>query len=105
MVTAKKVYAMLDNESLWNAAMRCHHTLADASIAHAVIGGVAVCLHGYQRNTVDVDVLIRPDDSDAVRETLEIEGFVWDKRKKEFRADDGIAIQFLLAGDRAGLTS
>ncbi len=62
-------------------------------------------MHGYQRNTVDVDVLIRADDSDAVRETLEIEGFVWDKRKKEFRADDGIAIQFLLAGDRAGLAS
>jgi hypothetical protein len=39
MLTSKKVYAMLDNESLWNVAMRCHRALAEANIAHAVMGG------------------------------------------------------------------
>ena len=105
MLTAKRVYAMLDNESLWNAAMRCHRALADANVPHAVVGGVAVCLHGYQRNTVDVDLLIRSVDSDAVRVTLEAEDFVWNAGEKEFRTEDGIAIQFLLAGDRAGTGS
>ncbi len=105
MLTSKKVYAMLDNESLWNAAMRCHRALAEANIAHAVMGGVAVCLHGYQRNTVDVDLLIRADDSNAVRTTLEADGFTWNATEKEFRSGDDIAIQFLLAGEHAGTGS
>jgi hypothetical protein len=105
MFTAKKVYTMLENESLWQAATQCHELLAAAKIPHAILGGVAVCLHGYQRNTVDVDVLIRKEDSDAVRETLEGEDFKWHAKDKEFRAPSGVAIQFLLAGDRAGKDS
>ena len=62
---------MVENESLWQAAARCHEVLAAAEIPHAVLGGVAVCLHGYQRNTVDVDVLVRRVDADAVRVSLD----------------------------------
>ncbi len=94
MLTAKRVYAMLDNETLWDAAMRCHRALADANLSHAILGGAAVCLHGYQRNTVNVDLLICPADSDAVRSALATE--------TGFRTDDGITIQVQLAGDRAG---
>ena len=100
MRTAQEVYAMVENESLWQAAARCHEVLAAAEIPHAVVGGVAVCLHGYQRNTVDVDVLIRRIDSNAVRISLQREGFVWNAKDKEFSSPSGIAIQFLLAGDR-----
>ncbi len=96
---------MVENESLWQAAARCHEALAAAEIPHAVLGGVAVCLHGYQRNTVDVDVLVRRADSDAVRISLEREGFAWNAKDKEFSSPSGIAIQFLLAGDRAGRDS
>lgn len=105
MFTAKKVYAMLENESLWQTAMKCHEILAAAKIPHAIMGGVAVCLHGYQRNTVDVDLLIRPDDSDTVRKALERENFVWNAKEKEFRTLSGVAVQFLLAGERAGKDS
>ena len=87
MFTAKKVYAMLENESLWQTAAQCHQLLAAAKIPHAVMGGVAVCLHGYQRNTVDFDLLIRRDDWDAVRTALKGHKF---------------AFRLLLAGDRAG---
>ena len=86
MFTAQTVYAMLENESLWQTAAHCHRLLAAAKIPHAILGGVAVCLHGYQRNTVDVDVLIRREDSAAVRESLEAELFVWNAKEKEFRA-------------------
>lgn len=102
MRTAREVYVMVENESLWEVASRCHQVLAAAEIPHAVMGGVAVCLHGYQRNTVDVDVLIRRVDSDPVRVVLEREGFAWNAKEKEFRSPSGIAIQFLLAGDRTG---
>lgn len=44
MQTAEKIYAMLGNENLWQAAAQCHRILAAANISHAVCGGVAVCL-------------------------------------------------------------
>ena len=105
MFTAKKVYAMLENESLWQTAAQCHEILAAAKIPHAVMGGVAVCLHGYQRNTVDLDLLVRKEDSAAIRENLERENYSWDAKDKEFRSPSGVVIQFLLAGDDAGTDS
>jgi hypothetical protein len=105
MFTAQKVYAMLANESLWQATVQCHEILTAARVPHAVMGGVAVCLHGYQRNTVDVDLLVRKEDSKAIRESLESESFVWNAKEKEFRSPSGVVIQFLLAGDKAGTDS
>jgi hypothetical protein len=102
MPTAQQVYAMLENESLWQTATQCHQLLAEAAIPHAILGGVAVCLHGYQRNTVDLGVLIRKDDAQAVRTLLEQHEFSWHPKEAEFRAPGGIAVQFLIAGDRAG---
>lgn len=102
MNTAQKVYTMLGNESLWDVAARCHDLLTEAGIAYSVCGGVAVCLHGYQRNTTDLDLVIRSNDSDAVRRVLTEAGYVWDSERCEFRTEDGIAIQFLIAGQKAG---
>lgn len=105
MITAKRAYAMLGNESLWDVAQRCHELLAREEIPHAVIGGVAVCLHGYQRNTVDLDLLVRPEDLIAIRETLEAAGFEWIEKQAEFHAPSGTPVQLLLAGERAGPAS
>lgn len=102
MPTAQQVYKMLENESLWQVAAQCHQLLSEANLPHAVVGGVAVCLHGYQRNTVDVDLLVRKEDSQAVRELLEREHYLWQSEGAEFRSPAGIAVQFLYAGDRAG---
>jgi hypothetical protein len=102
MNTAQKVYKMLGNESLWDVAARCHDLLTEAGIAYSVCGGVAVCLHGYQRNTTDLDLIIRSDDSDAVRRVFTEAGYAWDSEQSEFRTADGIAIQFLIAGQKAG---
>ena len=102
MLTAQKVYRMLGNESLWNVAVRCHALFSAADICYSICGGVAVCLHGYQRNTVDLDVVIRPDDSEAVRAVLSDAGLVWDEPQAEFRTPGGIAVQLLIAGQKAG---
>ncbi len=102
VITTERIYAMLGNENLWDAAVRCHEALAESDIAHAIVGGVAVCLHGYQRNTVDVDLLVCRDDADAIRSTLEGVGFRWSPERHEFSTATGIPIQLLLAGDRAG---
>ena len=102
MITAKRTYAMLGQKTLWDAAVCCHETLAASSIAHAIVGGVAVCLHGYRRNTVDVDLLVRPEDAELIQSTLEAAGFRWSRKNHEFHSPAGIPIQLLLAGDRAG---
>jgi hypothetical protein len=102
MVTAQKVYSMLGNESLWSVAERCHTLLSGAEIPYSICGGVAVCLHGYQRNTVDLDLVIRSADRAAVREILSDGGLVWNETNAEFRTPEGIAVQFLIAGQKAG---
>lgn len=42
---------------------------------YAVVGGVAVALHGGERSTFDVDFLIHPDDLDSVVAHLKARGF------------------------------
>lgn len=102
MKTAQKAFTMLGNESLWDVAARCNELLSGAGIAYSVCGGVAVCLHGYQRNTTDLDLVICAGDSDGVRQLLTDAGFVWDPDRVEFRTAGGIAVQLLLAGQKAG---
>ncbi|MBI2480951.1 MAG: hypothetical protein HYV60_20660 [Planctomycetia bacterium] len=102
MTTARQVYAMLDNETLWDTAARCDSILTEAGIAYSVCGGVAVCLHGYQRNTVDLDLVVRRDDTSRVRQLLEEAGFGWHQEAKEFRTKAGVAVQFLISGETAG---
>lgn len=80
---------------------RPHEPLAEAGTPHAVIGGVAVCLHGYRRNTVDIDLLVRTEDMPAIRAALTKAGFSWDDKVREFRDPVGIPVQFVAAGERA----
>jgi hypothetical protein len=70
MPTAHEVYRILGNESVWKSAHDCSRALAKANIPHALLGGVAVCLHGYKRNTVAVDILIRRADIGSIRSML-----------------------------------
>lgn len=104
MLSAERVYSMLGNGPLWDTAARCHSLLERATVPHAVVGGVAVCLHGYQRNTIDLDLLIRSDDAAIVRETLTGAGFVWKEEAHEFVGPGDVPVQFY-AGDRAGAGS
>jgi hypothetical protein len=102
VVSAERIYAMLGNESLWETTKACHELLEEAGISYAIVGGVAVCLHGYQRNTVDLDLLVGAEKAQAVREVLESAGISWDEQEHEFRTAAGVAIQFLVSGERAG---
>jgi hypothetical protein len=101
-MTARQVFHMLENETLWELAERVHGLLERERIDHAIVGGVAVCLHGYRRNTVGLDLLVRPEDSAALRSTLEADGFQWNPTEKEFRCAGGAAIPFVFAGERQG---
>ena len=87
---------------MWDTAVAVHAALAEAGIPHAILGGVAVCLHGYPRNTIDIDWLVRRDDLEAIQTSLESAGMVFDAEAREFQSSFGIPIQFVLAGDREG---
>jgi hypothetical protein len=102
MLSAARTYAMLGNESLWDAARLSHHALQQAGVAHAIVGGVAVCLHGCQRNTVDVDLLVRKDEAIVARSTLESNGWTWIAERAELQSPAGVILQFLMAGEKAG---
>ena len=102
MSTAQQVYQMLGNENLWETAALCHAHLDAANIDYSICGGVAVCLHGYQRNTVDIDLIVRANDTEQVKQTFIAAGFKWDSTKQEFNSDSNIVIQFLIAGESAG---
>lgn len=45
-------------EKVVRAAVVASRALRDAGIPHALAGGLAVCAHGYPRNTDDVDFLV-----------------------------------------------
>jgi hypothetical protein len=105
VISSERVYALLGNESLWSTALACHDALTDAGIPYAIAGGVAVCLHGYQRDTVDLNLVVPPGQSDKVRAVLEAAGLAWDGQKHEFRNAAGVAVQSLCAGKRAGRDS
>lgn len=49
--------------------------LADHSIEYAVCGGLAMAIHGFPRATVDIDLLIKPEDEHRVYAAVESLGF------------------------------
>jgi hypothetical protein len=100
--TAQWTYRMLENENLWQTTLRAHEALARQEIPHAIVGGVAVCLHGYRRNTVDLDLLVRSEDADFIRAAFEADGFSWQAETKEFLSVARVPVQFVMAGNREG---
>ncbi len=45
----------------WNAVMRLFAALEAEGVRYAVVGGVALNLHGLERATADVDLFIEPN--------------------------------------------
>ena len=41
--------------------------LSDAKVDYVLVGGLAVSLHGFQRVTMDVDVVLARDDANLSR--------------------------------------
>jgi hypothetical protein len=52
-----------------------------------------------------VDLLVRRDEAARARAALEKQGWQWVAENTELRSPSGVALQFLLGGDKAGLDS
>jgi hypothetical protein len=63
----------LDFFSEFNGIVRA---LQGTRIRYAVMGGVAVAIHGGLRSTKDIDFMVHPDDNDAFGKLLKSLGFM-----------------------------
>jgi hypothetical protein len=74
------------------------------NIPYAVAGGMALVAHGYDRTTVDVDILLTPEGWAAAHERLEGLGYVapFAGSKNLRDTKTGVRIEFLLAGGFPG---
>jgi hypothetical protein len=68
--------------------------MRSAGIDGAVIGGVAVVLHGYIRSTADVNLFV-PDSPERITETLKSAGFTFDSPRMEF-SKSGVPVHLVL---------
>ncbi len=79
--------------------------LDDAGIEYAIIGGMALNAHGSRRETVDVDVLVRPEGLEEFRSRLVGRGYVatFPTAKKSFRnTRTNTVVEFIATGEFPG---
>lgn len=78
--------------------------LRELDILHAVCGGMALVAHGYDRTTVDVDILLTPQGLISAHQGLDGLGYVppfaGSKNLRDVKT--GVRIKFLLAGQFPG---
>lgn len=78
--------------------------LEKLGVPYAVAGGMALVAHGYDRTTVDVDILVRPDSLPRIHEALDGLGYVrpFTGSKNLRDTETAVRIEFLLAGQFPG---
>jgi len=84
---------------------RLAHDLDDAGIPYAIIGGMALNLLGYIRETVDVDILLTPAGLETFKERLVGRGYVlaFTGASKSFRdAQTQVKIEAITTGEYPG---
>lgn len=69
--------------AILDAAREISAALRGAGVEGAIVGGVAVVLHGHVRTTIDVDVY-SPEPAERLIGVLESLGFALDRGRKEF---------------------
>jgi hypothetical protein len=89
-----------------------HRTLFDLArrldeqgIAYALIGGMALNLHGYERMTVDVDLLMTPEGLQRFQESFSGLGYVpaFAGAKKHFRdTQTNVKVEVITTGEFPG---
>lgn len=78
--------------------------LDELGIPYAVAGGMALVGHGYQRTTVDVDILVTPEGLKRIHAELDGLGYVppFSGSKNLRDVETGVRIEFLVAGQYPG---
>lgn len=84
---------------------RLSDRLKEENIPYAIIGGMALNLHGFMRVTGDVDVLTTREGLDAIHQRLIGRGYVrkfQGERKRIRDTTTGISVDFITTGEYPG---
>ncbi len=92
-------YFRKDN-AVFATLRRIARRLDTLNLPYAVVGGLALYEHGYERFTVDVDLLVTPESLQIIHDRLEGLGYVPPlSGSKQLRdTETGVRIEFLVTG-------
>lgn len=78
--------------------------LEELHIPYAVVGGMALFFHGYERFTKDVDILVTPEGLKEIHCQLEGRGYLppFEGSKHLRDTETGVRVEFLTTGDYPG---
>ncbi len=79
--------------------------LQEQGVEYAVAGGMALVLHGYDRTTVDVDILVTAEGLETVHRTLIGLAYrpAFEGSRKQIRdTERGVCVEFLVSGEFPG---
>ncbi len=78
--------------------------LDEMGIDYAIVGGMAMFLHGFRRFTEDVDILVTREGLKRVHDKIEGRGYVrpFEKSKNLRDAESRVRIEFLVTGQFPG---
>lgn len=90
-----EVLLILDKRgAVLEVAREVSQLMHEANLSGAVIGGIAVVLHGHIRTTKDVDIFARPP-LQPLSELLKANGFTFDRKERTF-IKHGVPIHLVL---------
>lgn len=87
-----------------DALQRITRRLDSLNVSYALVGGMALFLHGYRRTTDDVDILVTKEGLALIHEKLEGSGYLplFEGSKHLRDTDNGVKIEFLTTGSFPG---
>lgn len=78
--------------------------LTELQIPYRIAGGMALVAHGYDRTTVDIDLIVTEEGLAAIHENLDGRGYVrvFDNSRSLRNTETKVRIEFLIAGQFPG---
>lgn len=83
---------------------RITRRLQELNIPYAIVGGMALVAHGYDRTTVDVDVLVTPQGLRELHQHLDGRGYLppFEGSRHLRDTETSVRIEFLVSGEFPG---
>ena len=93
-----------ENSAVFKALRKIAHTLNELEIPYAVVGGMALFMHGLRRFTEDVDILVTRNALATIHDKLDGRGYrpPFAKSKNLRDTEFGVRIEFLISGEYPG---
>jgi hypothetical protein len=92
------------DNAVHNTLRKITRRLEELGIPYALVGGMAMFFHGYERFTKDVDLLVTREGLEEIHRRLDGLGYVppFTGSKQLRDAEYGVRVEFLVTGDYPG---